>query len=822
MTIESYKRSFSRFISCFGAFAVLFLLLRLVEIGWMASRHVLPDGAMALYLSAFGYDLLYLCFLGFLLALIYLPVAWNYERLADTIISIIMGGILLLYAALLIHYASGLSPLGKDLLGYTLPAIIENIYAFTAQYWLILILSLITACLVFFGVMVKLRKKQLSVRFILYSTVVLIIGSIIYGFHYPENQWYERESEYHMAANKASLFSGQITGHLASETAGRITRALRNRPLATGDQEFPFWREADYTDVLQPYLNTGGRSPNLVFVLVEGLGGSFMPPHAPYGGFTPFLDSLAGQSLYWTHFLAASGNSPDATPSILGSLPYGETGFLNMGSAAPDHETLISILNNNNYHTSFRGNPHGSAGKFEHFLTQQESVHYPVFANVDFGGSAEEDSTLFSGALDLIWHSISDLTGSEEAIPRLEIIFETARIDPHGLNDRSQQSEKYRQILAQLETGEFERSVMERYPDVFTSLLSTDERIRQIMEMYRQRDDYQDTIFIITGSHRPGPIHDRNRIDRYYVPFLIYSPKIRQPQKFHSVSSHLNVPHTLLSHLKQGYGLEVPEEVHWLADHIDMQPEFRSQQEIPFMRSFYRIDEYLSGDHFLSGNRLFRLEEGMNLTPVNDPDRLAEVREKVRTFRKNNHYVIAGNKLMPTDMEYYIDRQRMAEEQAYFMEHGLLGRNPEVLFEMARYYIFEEDFQDGRIILRRLLRDDPGNPDVQLLYGRTFGWQGEYDKAEEQFLAAREHNPGYADVYNALADIYYWQNRPDKSLEYLLEGLKHNDNDPDLLFRIARAYDQRGDIQRARRTINLALENNPDHSETLDLEQRLQ
>ena len=822
MTIESYKRTFSRFISCFGAFAVLFMLLRLVEIGWMASRHVLPEGAMALYLSAIGYDLLYLSFLGFLLALIYLPVAWNYEKLADVIISIIMGVILLFYAALIIHYAFGLSPLGRDLFGYALPAILENVFSFTGQYWLFVMLSLITAGLLFFALMVQLRKRQLSIRFILYSTVVLIIGSVIYGIYYLENQQYERESEYHMVVNKASLFSGQVTGHLASGMAGRVTRALRNRPLMAGDQEFPFWREADYTDVLQPYLTAGDRSPNLVFVLVKGLGGTFMPPHAPYGGFTPFLDSLAEQSLYWTHFLAASGNSQDATPSILGSLPYGETGFLNMGSAAPDHESLISILNNNHYHTSFRGIPHGLSRKFDHFLKQQESVHYPVFASVDFDGSAEKDSTLFSGALDFIGRSNSYYTGSEEVKPRLDIFYESTRADPDGLNDRTQPSEKYRQILDQMETGGFERSVMERYPDVFTSLLSTDERIRQIMDMYRQREDYQNTIFIITGSHRPGPIHDKNRIDRYYIPFLIYSPKIRQPQKFHSVSSHLNVPHTLLSHLKQGYGLEVPEEVHWLADHIDMHPEFRSQQDIPFMRTVYRIDEYLSGDYFLSGNRLFRLEEGMNLSPVNDPDRLGEVRERIRTFRKNNHYVIAENKLMPTDKEYYIDRQRMAEEQAYFVEHGLLDRNPEVLFEMARYYIFEEDFQDGRIILRRLLREDPGNPDVQLLYGRTFGWHGEYDKAEEQFLAAREQNPGYADVYNALADIYYWQNRPDKSLEYLLEGLKHNENDPDLLFRIARAYDQRGDTQRARRTINLTLEHNPDHTGSIELKQRLQ
>lgn len=41
-----------------------------------------------------------------------------------------------------------------------------------------------------------------------------------------------------------------------------------------------------------------------------------------------------------------------AVPSILGSLPYGKTGFTLL-EKLPRHLSLVSILNANNYHTAF-------------------------------------------------------------------------------------------------------------------------------------------------------------------------------------------------------------------------------------------------------------------------------------------------------------------------------------------------------------------------------------------------------------------------------------------------------------------------------------
>src|SRR5207244_551693 len=80
----------------------------------------------------------------------------------------------------------------------------------------------------------------------------------------------------------------------------------------------------------------------VVFLGVEGLGRAFSGPNAYLGSFTPFLDELAGQSLYFENFLASQGRTFASLPSILGSLPFAEQGFNSFGSRMPKSLTLLS------------------------------------------------------------------------------------------------------------------------------------------------------------------------------------------------------------------------------------------------------------------------------------------------------------------------------------------------------------------------------------------------------------------------------------------------------------------------------------------------
>src|SRR5439155_1678744 len=97
----------------------------------------------------------------------------------------------------------------------------------------------------------------------------------------------------------------------------------------------------------------GAPPPNIVFLGVEGLGRAFSGPNAYLGSFTPFLDELAGKSLYFENFLASQGRTFASLPSILGSLPFAEQGFNSFGRGMPKSLTLLSIHKRSGYRTRF-------------------------------------------------------------------------------------------------------------------------------------------------------------------------------------------------------------------------------------------------------------------------------------------------------------------------------------------------------------------------------------------------------------------------------------------------------------------------------------
>jgi len=75
------------------------------------------------------------------------------------------------------------------------------------------------------------------------------------------------------------------------------------------EKNFPFLHTDQTPDVLSPFFDSTAIKPNIVFIIVEGLGRSFTNEGARLGNFTPFLDSLSRHSLYWPNFLSEGGRT---------------------------------------------------------------------------------------------------------------------------------------------------------------------------------------------------------------------------------------------------------------------------------------------------------------------------------------------------------------------------------------------------------------------------------------------------------------------------------------------------------------------------------
>lgn len=789
----------------------LTLGLRVVEFILITSGHILPDEVSGFLPLAIWWDLIYssiLTLLGWAVYAAFAPV----HRMAGLDATYLFITLYLFIAlGLLGYFVETLLPLGADFFAYSFSEILTTIETSitlrTVHFFLIALLPGIPLILLWGFQNISAYKTRISA-----ISIWLGICLVLYLLAYPNADRYDHHLTYSLTVNKTALFFQEALRY-------GIER-LQTDDTFTGEK-YPLMRPDNDPDVLGRFFETGEHPPNIVIIKVEGLGGSFMPPHAPYGGFTPYLDSLASESLYWTHFLSTSGRSFNAHPSILGSLPYARSGFMDMGIHMPFHTSIVQILNENGYYTSHFSGFDTSFDKLDVFLDHQgiddnlDKRRFP-----DQFDLLEEDESGFAWGYadhDLFRLAHQHLGEISPDTPRLDLYFTLNFHEPFIIPDQPYYQERIDQKLNELDLPERQRRTVENYPEVFAALLYTDDAIQQLMHQYRTRPDYDNTIFIITGDHRIGPIAHETLIDRFYVPFLIYSPKLNQSTEFESLGSHLQLPATLTAFLRENYDLATPDSVHWKKGPVDTSRSFGSELDLPLMRNKNQMMEYVHGRHLLSGNQVFQINRGMETESITNRDLVSKLTDLMRDYRSMNTYITNNNKLLRPTEEQKREREELEEEEIVIREHQLEDFGVDELFFYARDLAFEGDYEDSRIILRRLLRSSPNYHDARILYGRTLGWEGHYQQSLEVLREVLRRNPTYYDTYLAKGDIYFWQGKPEETLRIIDEGLTYHPEHPDFLFRKARAYNQSNQTGKALPLLEHLTQQHPDHEDAANL-----
>lgn len=797
-------------------FLLLGFFIRIYEILLVSQNFSLPEGSFLIYFKALIPDLFLFAFWAVILIAIWAILSKLIPNYASKNIKALMVLFIVIYIALIQYFGEVLVLLGVDLWAYNITEIGDTVST-SVSFGFTEIAPLILFPLIFLFGIRGLNKIEFKPAFQNTFLIFLSVCAILSFFTYPSKEDHELELTYALSVNKASYFFGETANHFLS--------ALTNEEYS-GD-EYPFMRVPDTEDVLSPFLNKPDRLPNFVFVIVEGLGGTVVDPNASYGGFTPFLDSLSNESLNWTHFLSTSGRSFNAQPSIFGSLPYANSGFMDLGYRMPEHHSLISILDNSGYHTGYFGGYDTSFDNLDLFLERQ-GIDLLVNASrfPDQYERMDEIEGGFSWGYsdhDLYDFSFSFLNEFQSNTPRLDIFFTLNFHEPFIIPESQQFDLIFEQRLETLDLPDDHKQMYQNHPELFKALLYTDDSIRQLFDRYKQRDDFANTIFIITGDHRMVPIPHRDRIDRYYVPFMIYSPLLKESKTFKGVSSHLDIAPTLMAYLRSNYGDQIvaPENVHWLGGELSTSETFEAQKKVPFMRTKNNLADYLSGEYFISDNRLYRLNEGMLLGEIQDDEIKDRLYEEFEQFKIQNNYATSQNKLIRLTEEQKREHETLNEEIEFLRNENLTGLGNSDLFQIARDSAFSTNYSYARLILRHVLRRSPNNHDARLLYGRTLAWGGNYEDAISRFREVLYRDPSYMDTYNALTDVYYWQGEHQKSMEFVNTGLAYNSNYVPLIFRKARTYYLMEYRDSATVWINKGLELDSDNSNLRELKEQL-
>lgn len=659
------KLGFINFWKLAIPFLAIFLILRMVEVFAVFNIHSLEYSKTHITLMGWVFDIEWVSYtLGFLLILntimsIVYPVAGRvFVKIFLTLLIVLQGG-------LVFYFTKMLLPLGTDLYAYSLNDIFLTIKA-SGELNLLNILGIIVVLVIVYILLGLGKWIPMSLNAALFLTVVCYAYLLGTGAMKNVQKELTSELESNLLANKSSYFYDQSYNYFTSNeylyfdfflASNNSEDILVSKDLT--EANYPFLHSNNYPDVLSPYFDEFDGLPDIVFVIVEGMGKAYSGEDAYLGSFTPFLDSLSEHSLYWKNGLSTTGRTFGVLTGIFGSLPFAQKGFMDQAPNLPLHHTLLSLLKTNGYQTNFHIGADKNFDNVNYFLQYQQVDRILDMASFDADFEETPSKSGFS------W-GYPDKAMFENGMRKLPVniqqpqisIFQTQTShDPFLIPDE----EKYfamfeNHIINELKVSSLKLAEYRNYKNMYSSILYVDEAIKEFFEAYQKLPKYRNTIFVITGDHRLPEIPLATTIDRFHVPIMIFSPKLNQAKRMHGVTSHFEITPTLLSLLENRFELNLPSKVAWKGYVMDTSATFQSKISNPLMRNKNQLVDYISGEYVLADNQLYRLFDNMGLEPIIDVSMKEKIQSEFETYKNSNRYATGNNRIIPDSLAVYIPK----------------------------------------------------------------------------------------------------------------------------------------------------------------------
>jgi uncharacterized sulfatase len=340
-------------------------------------------------------------------------------------------------------------------------------------------------------------------------------------------------------------------------------------------------------------------------------------------------------------------------PNLLASLPsgIGARGFINMKQDTlnklrfPKHNSLIQILRDNDYYTSYF---YGGSGNFDNVsafmqqnkvdncftMDQFDTLKYPMNLYVRSQQAwGHKDAAMYNQGLDVM---------DSIRAPYLSVFQTLSNHSPYNLSDDIYYTDDY--LQSRLHALNLTLDDVQKIDKaILSSICYADDALKHFFERIKQRDDFKNTIFLITGDHAVDLNLTDNIFENYHVPFVIYSPLLRKTAKFKGVCSHIDVLPSLLALLKHNYQLEVPQKNHWLGNGLSTSLNFEANRVIPLNIKAIDMPSFIIHDKVFFGSNIYQFKEGLKITPLKDSIAIDQLNDQLETYKKINNYVCVKN-----------------------------------------------------------------------------------------------------------------------------------------------------------------------------------
>lgn len=414
-------------------------------------------------------------------------------------------------------------------------------------------------------------------------------------------------------------------------------------------------------------------APNIVFVIVESLSSDFVGEKGKRtGNFMPFLDSLSAKSLYWPNFLSTCNRTHNVLPASLASVPYTTQGKIFQQLDFPTHLSLISMLNEYYYSRFY-------CGVFLDYINMNGYLNYYKTDYLVKNWENKFDKTNLAWGYsdgDLFEKSYLDAQKIDfQKKKKLDVFLTISTHEPFTIPAEKKYAAKVDLHASTLNKNSKAYSFYKQNRDGLIAFSYTDDALRAFFEKQKQMPDYENTIYIVYGDHG-SELCNFDVLSPFKIPLIIYSPLLKKPKKIRSVSSQLDLAPTLISYLKEVYGLNLPDVVPFLGGELQFHSSFENKKTLVLGRAGISNENILHDHFFLNQNELFKVQTDFSVKPIQHETVKKELIKQRKLANLLSEYTVLGNKIMPESRMK--DKNKMKAPTFFLRKHKVKPTTKEI------------------------------------------------------------------------------------------------------------------------------------------------